>query len=147
MTAWSSVVWTAWPAAPCPWPSCQRARRRDAGAGGLKDRIGRAAYVWSGSQNLRAEPFHARVQTDGTTWYDGAASCILLGNVSHLFGGLEVFPGARLDDGRLDVGVVTADGLLDWTRVLARAATGTAAASPFAQATQARRVTIVLDAP
>ena len=45
----------------------------------------------------------------------------------------------------LDVGVVTAEGLLEWARVMARAATGTAAVSRFTQTTQARRVTIVLD--
>ena len=30
---------------------------RDAGDGGLKDRFGRAAYVWTGSENLRLKPF------------------------------------------------------------------------------------------
>jgi diacylglycerol kinase (ATP) len=118
---------------------------RDAGSGGLKDRFGRAAYVWSGSQNLRAEPFQARVETDGVTWYEGTASCILLGNVGHLFGGLEIFPDARVDDSHLEVGVVTADGLLDWTRVLARAVTGSVPESPFAQTTTAHRVKVWLD--
>jgi diacylglycerol kinase (ATP) len=118
---------------------------RDAGSGGLKDRFGRAAYVYAGSKNLRGDPFQARVETDGVTWYDGEVSCILLGNVSRLFGGVEVFPDARLDDGLLEVGVVTADGLLDWTRVLARAVVGSAPDSPFAQTTRARRVKIALD--
>jgi diacylglycerol kinase (ATP) len=118
---------------------------RDAGSGALKDRFGRAAYVWSGSQNLHAKPFQARIETDGVTWYDGPASCILLGNVSHLFGGLEVFPDVRLDDGQLDVGVVTAEGLIDWTRLLARAVAGSTPKSPFAQTTKARVVKVRLD--
>jgi diacylglycerol kinase (ATP) len=116
-------------------------------AGGLKNRLGRAAYVWSGSQQLHAEPFQARVKTDGVTWYDGPASCVLLGNVSDLFGGIEVFPSLRLDDGRLDVAVVTAQGYLDWIRVLSRAVAGTAPSSPLAHTTQARKVKVTLDRP
>jgi diacylglycerol kinase family enzyme len=118
---------------------------RDAGSGDLKDRFGRAAYVWAGSKNLRLKAFHARIKTDGVTWYDGSASCILLGNVSRLFGGVEVFPDASVDDGLLEVGVVTAEGLLDWTRVLARAVVGSAPESPLARTTKARRVKLALD--
>ena len=92
---------------------------RDAGRAALKDRFGRAAYVWAGSKKLQAKPFRARIKIDGTTWYEGTASCILLGNVSRLFGGVEVFPDARVDDGLLEVGVVTAEGLLEWTRMMA----------------------------
>ena len=33
--------------------------------GTLKDRLGRVAYVWTGSQNLRAKPFKAKIEVDG----------------------------------------------------------------------------------
>ena len=74
--------------------------------GTLKDRLGRAAYVWTGSKNLRAKPFKAKIDVDGVPWYAGEASCILIGNVGRLFGGVEVFEDARPDDGRLELGVV-----------------------------------------
>ena len=99
---------------------------RDAGDGGLKERFGRAAYVWTGSKNLRSKPFRAEIEVDGVGWFKGKASCILLGNVGELFGGVEVFEDARPDDGKLEVGVVTAEGLLEWGRMIARAAVGTA---------------------
>ena len=83
---------------------------RDAGDGGLKDRFGRAAYVLTGSENLRMKPFRAKIEVDGAEWFKGKASCILLGNVGKLFGGLEAFEDARVDDGKLEIGVVTADG-------------------------------------
>ena len=70
--------------------------------GTLKDRFGRAAYVWTGSQNLRVKPFKAKIKVDGAPWYAGAASCILFGNVGRLFGGVEVFQDACPDDGRLE---------------------------------------------
>jgi YegS/Rv2252/BmrU family lipid kinase len=112
---------------------------RDSGDGGLKERVGRAAYVWSGSANLRRKPFRATVETDGVEWYKGKATCILFGNVGKLVGGVEAFADARPDDGKLEVGVLTADGLLDWTRMVARAVTGSIGDSPFAQETKATR--------
>ncbi len=117
----------------------------DAGEGGLKDRLGRVAYVWTGSQNLRAKPFRAQIDVDGVGWFKGKASCILLGNVGHLFGGFEAFEDARPDDGKLELGVVTADGVLEWGRMLARTAVGPANRSPFAQTTKAGSVRVRLD--
>jgi len=118
---------------------------RDASEGGLKERFGRAAYVWTGSENLRAKPFRAAIEVDGVTWYEGKASCILLGNVGELFGGVEVFEDARVDDGKLELGVVTAEGLLEWARMLARVAVGTPQKSPFARTTKATRVKVKLN--
>lgn len=95
---------------------------RDADAG-LKDSIGRLAYVWTGARNLENQPFEAKIRVDGTTWFDDSASCILVGNVGKLFGGLEAFSDAEPDDGQLDLGVVTAEGFVQWARTLARTAT------------------------
>jgi YegS/Rv2252/BmrU family lipid kinase len=113
--------------------------------GGLKDRLGRVAYVWTGSRNLRAKPFNAKIAVDGVPWYSGAASCILAGNVGRLFGGIEVFEDARPDDGRLEIGVVNAEGVVDWVRTLARTAAGHPERSPLVQATSATKVKVKLD--
>ena len=113
--------------------------------GSLKERLGRVAYVWTGSQQLRAKPFKAKIEVDGAPWYTGAASCILVGNVGRLFGGVEVFADARPDDGRLELGVVNADGVTDWVRTLARAAVGQAERSPLVQATSAKRIKVKLN--
>jgi diacylglycerol kinase (ATP) len=112
--------------------------------GGLKDRLGRVAYVWTGSQSLRVKPFKARIEVDGVPWYAGAASCILVGNVGRLFGGVEVFEDALPDDGRLEIGVVNADGVTDWVRTLARTAVGQAERSPLVQATSAKKIKVKL---
>jgi YegS/Rv2252/BmrU family lipid kinase len=113
--------------------------------GKLKDRFGRVAYVWTGSQNLRAKPFKAKIEVDGAPWYAGAASCILFGNVGRLFGGIEVFEDARPDDGRLELGVVNANGVTDWIRTLARTAAGHTERSPLVQATTAKKVKVKLN--
>ena len=111
----------------------------------LKERIGRAAYIWSGSRHLREKPFNAEIDVDGAEWFAGRATCILVGNVGELFGGVEVFPDAQADDGRLELGVCTADGLVQWARTLARTARGDPMGSPFVRATKARAVKVRLD--
>jgi len=111
---------------------------------GLKDRLGRAAYVVTGIRNAREAPVRTVVQIDGHTWFEGDAGCVLVGNVGEILGGIKAFEHARPDDGRLDVGVVTASGGLQWARTLARAAFGDPARSPLVDITQARRIDIRL---
>jgi diacylglycerol kinase family enzyme len=82
---------------------------------------------------------------DDCDWYEGRATCILLGNLGEIFGGVEVFPDARPDDGMLELGVVTAEGLLQWTRTLARTALGDPNRSPFVRTTKASSVKVALD--
>jgi YegS/Rv2252/BmrU family lipid kinase len=113
--------------------------------GTLKERLGRVAYIWTGSQNLRAKPFKAKIKVDGAPWYASEASCILVGNVGQLFGGIEVFEDARPDDGRLELGIVNADGVVDWVRTLARTAVGHAERSPLVQATKATKISVKLN--
>jgi YegS/Rv2252/BmrU family lipid kinase len=111
---------------------------------GLKDAVGRIAYLWTGAKNVRREPVKTKIRVDGHPWFKGAATCVLVGNVGKVLGGVSAFEGARPDDGRLDVGVVTADGLWEWARTLGRAAFGNAGASPFVQTTTATSIEVRL---
>jgi YegS/Rv2252/BmrU family lipid kinase len=115
--------------------------------GTLKDRFGRLAYVWTGSRHLREARFKASIKVDGKQWFSGKASLVLVGNVAKVFGNLEVFDDARPDDGRLELGLVTAQGWLEWTRALARTALGNAERSPFVSTTRARSVRVKFDRP
>ncbi len=115
------------------------------GAEDLKDRLGRAAYVVGGAANLNSASFEAKIKVDGTGWYEGPASCILVGNVGGLFGGIEVFADARPDDGVLDVGVLTSEGPAQLVRAATRTAVGSAEKSPFVRVTQGRKVRVKLD--
>lgn len=113
--------------------------------GGLKDRFGRLAYIWTASKSLRKEPFKARIEINNELWYKGAASCVLLGNVGSLFGGIEAFDNAQPDDGLLEVGVTNAEGVGEWARTVARTAIGTTSRSPFVQVTKAKKIRVELD--
>jgi YegS/Rv2252/BmrU family lipid kinase len=120
------------------------ARMIDAADGTLKDTLGRIAYLWTGARNLRTPSFTAKVKVDGFLWYQGSASCILLANVGRLFAGIEIFEQARPDDGLIELGVVSADGPVEWARTIARTVAGTPDASPFVHTTRARTIKIKL---
>jgi diacylglycerol kinase (ATP) len=113
--------------------------------GGLKDKLGRAAYVWTGTKSFRNPPFKAKIEVDGSPWYSGPASCILAGNVGALFGGVHVFADAEPDDGLIELAVVTAEGMAQWARTAARTLTGNPEQSPFFRMTKARKVKVKLN--
>ncbi|MPY94576.1 MAG: diacylglycerol kinase family lipid kinase [Acidimicrobiia bacterium] len=117
---------------------------RDAGRG-LKDRLGRAAYVWTGARNLGRSRAVVRIDVDGELWYEGTAGCVLVGNVGRVLGGVSAFDDARPDDGVLDVGVVQATGPLGWGRVLTRMVVGRTERSPLTEVTQGHDVDVRLD--
>jgi YegS/Rv2252/BmrU family lipid kinase len=112
---------------------------------GLKDRLGRVAYVWTGLKEVGRKPFEAEVKVDGTSWFQGKVSCVLLGNVGELFAGIEAFEDARPDDGILELGVVTADSALEWARTIARTAAGASSSSPFVHVTKAKAAEVTFD--
>ena len=112
---------------------------------GLKDRIGRAAYVWTGVKNLTASRARAVIEVDGKRFFKGNVSCVLVGNVGQVIGGIQAFDGARPDDGLLELGVVTAKNPVQWTRTLTRVAVGKAENSPFVEVTRGKRFKLVFD--
>lgn len=116
---------------------------RDASKG-LKDHIGQAAYILTGLKNLRNKATRARVTVDGKRWFKGRASCVLVGNVGTLVGGVKAFPEAEPSDGLLELGVVQAESGWDWLKVLARTAVGDADKSPLVQTGRGRKIDIKL---
>jgi len=117
----------------------------DGADGTLKNRMGRAAYIWTGTKSFRKPAFEAWIKVDGSPWYEGPASCILAGNVGSLFAGIEVFADAEPDDGLLDLAVITAEGLAQWARTVTRTVAGKPERSPFFRVTKAKKVSVKLD--
>jgi YegS/Rv2252/BmrU family lipid kinase len=110
----------------------------------MKDRLGKLAYVWTGLRHVNGEAPTAKVLIDGTKWFDDEASCVLIGNVGTITGGIRAFDDAKPDDGWLDVGVATAQGALQWARALGTMAVGRSDRSPFVRTTRARKVEVTL---
>jgi diacylglycerol kinase family enzyme len=113
----------------------------------IKDRVGRAAYLLSGARNLRKAAQKTRIKVDGREWFNDEASCVLFGNVGKLFGGLTTFAEAKPDDGRLELGVVTAQGAWQWSRALARTIVGKPERSPVVEMTSGKRFSVRFERP
>lgn len=109
-----------------------------------KDRVGRLAYVWSAIKAVRVDRVPTRIEVDGAIWFEGSATCVLIGNLGTISGGLVVFERAEPDDGCLEVGVFTAEGILDWVRVLVRIVRRQAARTPLVRTTRGTTVDVHL---
>jgi YegS/Rv2252/BmrU family lipid kinase len=114
---------------------------------GQKGRFGRAAYLLAGARNLKTPRARVTIQVDGSRFYKGRVSCVLVGNVARILGGIEVFPGARPDDGLLELGVVTARNPAEWARALGRVVQGRAGESPFIEVTRGKLFRVRFDRP
>jgi diacylglycerol kinase (ATP) len=112
---------------------------------GMKDRLGRAAYLYTGIRNLSTRRVKATVDVDGERFFEGRVSCVLAGNVGRVLGGIEAFPQARPDDGLLEFGVVTAKNPAEWARTFSRLALGQAERSPFVEITHGTKVKVRFD--
>lgn len=115
--------------------------------GRAKKRFGKLSYVKAAVRQIGGPLVPMKVKIDGTTWFDGRASCLLLGNVSTIAGGVEAFDDARPDDGWLEVGVSTAKGPIQWARVIGRMASGRTDDSPFVRITRAKKVSARFGVP
>ena len=111
-----------------------------------KERFGKLSYIRAGARHLDRAGARVKVKVDGERWFKGRAACVLVGNTGRILGGLQAFPDARFDDGRLDVGChdrPEPDGL-DACR---RAGGDSAASTPrrSCDITQGSRVKVQLD--
>jgi diacylglycerol kinase (ATP) len=113
----------------------------------LKERLGRAAYVWSGARSLGTRPISATVEVDGRLVHAGGITCALVGNMSQVFGGVDVFDDSRPDDARLEVAVVTARTRIQWLHTLLRVLLGRAEDSPFVASASGESIRVRFDKP
>jgi diacylglycerol kinase (ATP) len=87
-----------------------------------KERLGTLAYVRAGVHQVRDRKlFAVKVKVDGNTFYDDKASCVLVGKLGSLKGGIKTFPDASPTDGQLHVAVVTAAGMREWAALMVSA--------------------------
>jgi YegS/Rv2252/BmrU family lipid kinase len=114
---------------------------------GMKGRFGRAAYLYAGARNLTARRVRATIEVDGRHFFTGRISCVLVGNVAKVAGGIKAFPRAQPDDGLLELGVVTARNPVEWARAMARVVQRQAAGSPFIEVTRGKKFRVQLDRP
>ncbi|GAA3266311.1 diacylglycerol kinase family lipid kinase [Dactylosporangium vinaceum] len=107
---------------------------------GMKRRAGRLAYWRTALRHVGDAPVHTIVHLDDEPWFEGPATCLLMGNIGTISGGIKAFDDASPFDGRLEVGVTTARGALQWARTIGTMATGRTDRSRFVKMGSASRV-------
>ncbi|MDQ0077494.1 diacylglycerol/lipid kinase family protein [Arthrobacter oryzae] len=85
----------------------------------LKDRMGWLAYVEAGIRKLPGKPVKAKVSVDGQRPIGRRIRSVMIGNCGRIMGGVEIFPDAKVDDGLLDLLILSPKGRLGWLGVVA----------------------------
>ncbi len=89
----------------------------------MKKAVGSAAYFVSAAQNANHPAMHATIAVDDQPPIKRRAHLIIVGNVGFLLANIQLIPGARADDGMLDVLVASPRTLSDWVRLTTRVLT------------------------
>jgi diacylglycerol kinase family enzyme len=86
----------------------------------LKRRFGWAAYAAAGMRKLTTPSHDFTIHLDEAEPLRRRARSVVVANAGLLPGGFTLLPGARLDDGLLDVGILAPSGAWDWIRLAGR---------------------------
>ena len=111
----------------------------------LKRRLGWVAYAVSGVTRLSLPPRDFIVRLDDAEPLRRRARCVVVANAGLLPGGFTLLPGARLDDGLLDVGILAPAGSWGWVRVAGRVLARGRRQDHSLERFQARRVQVSAD--
>jgi diacylglycerol kinase family enzyme len=80
----------------------------------LKDHFGWAGYALSALPQIVHPAHEVMVSIEGAEPFPTLAQSVVVGNVGIMPGGFGIFPEARMDDGLLDVGVLSPKSILGW---------------------------------
>ena len=111
----------------------------------MKKAVGSAAYFVSAAQNANHPAMHAMIAVDDQPPIKRRASVIVVGNVGFLLANIQLIPGARADDGKLDVLVASPRTLRDWVRLTTRVLTRRRQPDNQLDRLTGRRVTITVE--
>ncbi|MFP5416995.1 MAG: diacylglycerol/lipid kinase family protein [Actinomycetes bacterium] len=114
---------------------------------GLKKRIGWVAYVFSAGKSLVSNGFRVRASADGHAARSQHARSVMVGNCGELTAGAQLMPDALVDDGQLDVLIVSPKGLFGWVAVLADLVSRHRVGHSAVKRIQAKRAEVLLGEP
>ena len=114
----------------------------------LKAKVGWPAYIGGLARSVGGTGrLYFTIEVDDQQPLHAAAVGVLVGNVGHLQGGIQLLPDASPDDGLLDVIVLAPRTPAQWIGLVARTLTRRAAQSRATAVAQGRRVMISTDLP
>ncbi|MFJ5228551.1 phosphatase PAP2 family protein [Kitasatospora sp. NPDC088391] len=116
---------------------------------GLKRRLGWPAYLLGAAKHLTDRHFGLTVTVDGAAPVRRQVRTAVVGNVGALQGGVRLLPGARPDDGLLDLVLVRPHGPRGWAGAVLALLTGARRSGPDAplEHFRGRRIELTADRP
>lgn len=113
----------------------------------LKSLAGWLAYSEAGMRHLRGKRHEVTVALDGGQPRRFKVRTVMVANCGMLTGGVELLPQAKLDDGLLDVMVLSPRHALDWARIAVKTVTRHRSSVPAMHTEQAQRVKVEFAEP
>ena len=113
----------------------------------LKDKAGSLAYVVAAAKELGRAPRVMRIKVDDGPVLRRRAMICLVGNVGAIQGQIELIPGAKPDDGLIDVVVASPTRFRHWLRVAIRLVTRKQRSGDRVDQLIGRRVEVVMEEP
>lgn len=113
----------------------------------VKAKVGWAAYVAAGGQHLGDEGFGLDVVVDGELQSFAKARTAVVGNCGELTGGVVLLPEAELDDGWLDLAVLTPETITDWLAAAAAIVTRRRGETSDVARARGRAITVRVEPP
>jgi diacylglycerol kinase (ATP) len=110
-------------------------------------RVGWPAYVVAGIRIMRGRQTRVALHLDDAPPISRRVRTVIVGNCGELAGGAQLMPAAQLDDGRLDVVVVTPRGVAGWAAVTAMVLTRSRFGHSLVEHFQCRRVEVHAERP
>ena len=107
-----------------------------------KKRLGVFAYLWAALKNLPRRRELVEITLDDRPAMSRRVKTVLIANMGKITGGMEAMPTASPNDGRLDVGIVTAETLGQWLRLASYALIGRTNDAPDMDVHQAKKIHI-----
>jgi YegS/Rv2252/BmrU family lipid kinase len=86
----------------------------------IKAKIGWLAYFVSGLKHLRSPSFRVEISVDDGPFTKHRALTVVVGNVGYLTAGIPLLPDATIDDGVLDIVIVSPRRFVSWIPLLWR---------------------------
>jgi diacylglycerol kinase (ATP) len=111
----------------------------------LKRTVGNAAYFLSAAKHASHPALQATIRVDDGPTLTRKAHVIVIGNVGFLQGKIQLIPGARADDGRLDLLVASPRRVRDWVRLTTQVLTRQQRTDRQLDRLTGRRVSIKVD--
>jgi diacylglycerol kinase family enzyme len=113
----------------------------------LKQRVGWWAYVVAGAGKLSGTRTRVEIVLDGDTRLVRRVRSVVVGNVGELTGGVRLLPDALVDDGWLDVVVVSPRNVPGWAVVFLQVLSRSRRQGPAVERYRCKEISIRADRP